>query len=287
MSAAGISYATTALGQFSASATLTRQAVSANVPSKRVRALIDSHEYMQETERGWLKHDARQFEGALVHLNRAIELNPSFSWAHLCRANCLRQVRRFAEAMDAMAIAKKLNYRNGKIHLADAELSLSCGDFVRGWKEFEWRRELPEYLQTRGSFTVPLWLGDTWIDGKIILLWGEEGLGDSLQFCRYVPLVRAMGAHVVLLIQEELRELCFSLGENLDVLSKSKLHSFPAHVHCPLMSLPLALRTTLQTIPAQVPYLRAPRRDWSSLLGSTRRPRIGLQWLGESRPKSG
>ena len=158
------------------------------------------------------------------------------------------------------------------------------GDFERGWTEYEWRREAPAAKLTGRHFPQPRWLGED-ISGKTILLHSEQGLGDSIQFCRYVPLVAARGARVLVEVERPLCELMKGLAGTAQVIAKGEpLPNFD--IQCPLPSLPLAFKTRLETIPSTAPYLRVPRQaleHWSGLLGPKRRLRIGLAWAGNAK----
>jgi hypothetical protein len=106
------------------------------------------------------------------------------------------------------------------------------------------------------NFSQPLWLGADAIAGKTILLHAEQGLGDTIQFAHYAPLVAARGARVVLEVQRPLRELMRSLSDTVQIVAVGEpLPDFD--LQCPLLSLPLAFKTRLETIPAQIPYLSA------------------------------
>ena len=132
----------------------------------------------------------------------------------------------------------------------------------------------------RATSIAPLWLGDAPVAGKTVLLHAEQGLGDTIQFCRYAPRVAALGARVVLEVQRPLVDLMKTLAGPAAVVARGDaLPDFD--LHCPLLSLPLAFGTRLDTIPAEVPYLRAPpgATDWDARLGA-KRPRIGLVWSG-------
>ena len=135
------------------------------------------------------------------------------------------------------------------------------------------------------NFVEPLWLGAEDLVGKTILLHAEQGFGDTLQFCRYVPLVADLGARVVLEVPTELHELMRTLPCTVQLVSHgSPLPAFD--LHCPLLSLPLAFGTRLETIPARVPYLSAPenkRGIWRDRLGRREKLRIGLVWAGHPR----
>jgi hypothetical protein len=133
-------------------------------------------------------------------------------------------------------------------------------------------------------FAQPLWLGRAPLQGRRILLHAEAGLGDTIQFCRYAPLVTALGAQVDLEVPAPLLALLSTLRAPCTLVRRGDpLPEFD--VHCPLMSLPLALGTTVDTIPADVPYLYAdPAKveDWRRHLGAARAPRVGLAWSGSA-----
>ncbi len=124
--------------------------------------------------------------------------------------------------------------------------------------------------------------------GKTILLHAEQGLGDTLQFIRYLPMVVAKGARVVLEVPDDLRPLIGGTPDVAAVLRRGETLP-PFDLHCPLMSLPLAFGTTLETIPAPVPYLSAPPArlaQWSARLPPTPFPRVGLVWSGKPDHKN-
>ena len=117
---------------------------------------------------------------------------------------------------------------------------------------------------------------------KTILLRAEQGLGDTIQFARYAPLIAAMGATVVLEVQPELKSLLARLAGAATVIARDEAPP-PFDVHCPLGSLPLVLKTELATVPAQIPYLAADEAlvaKWSARLGELPRPRFALAWSG-------
>jgi hypothetical protein len=167
--------------------------------------------------------------------------------------------------------------------IAEARLNQSLsrlllGDFARGWQGYEWRRTVKSPVNTWRNFVRPQWFGHEDISGKTILLPAEQGFGDTIQFCRYVPLVAARGARFVLEVLTPLAELMTTLSGTSQIVRKND--ALPEYdIHCPLLSLPLAFGTRLATIPAAVPYLRAAPQDvthWATRLGPKHRPRIGL-----------
>ena len=133
--------------------------------------------------------------------------------------------------------------------------------------------------------TQPLWLGQHSVQGKTILLHAEQGLGDTLQFCRYVSQVKALGARVVLEVQPALVGLLRGLeGADVCVAAGQPLPAF--ELHCPLLSLPLAFGTELHTIPSPSSYLwadAARTQAWGLSVGSKQMPRVGLAWSGNPR----
>ena len=177
-------------------------------------------------------------------------------------------------------------------HWTAAFVSLSLGDFARGWREYEWRWHDSAFAGEVRSFAQPLWLGNADLAGRTILLHAEQGFGDTIQFCRYAPMVRALGARVVLEAPAPLllllRTLGAGAGAGTDELVASGYPLPEFDLHCPLMSLPLAFGTTVETVPARVPYLavyqerrRFGGRGWGSGRGCR-----GLGSRGRGRRRS-
>jgi tetratricopeptide (TPR) repeat protein len=158
---------------------------------------------------------------------------------------------------------------------------LLLGDFAAGWRDYQWRLEVPGLDPMRQKLNRPAWTGGD-LDGARILLYAEQGVGDVLQFVRYAPLVAARGGIVVLAVQGELRRL---LADVAELAPTDELVRFREHIA--LLSLPLVFGTDLATIPASVPYLRAAPdavTQWearlASLEGTRPRLRVGLVWAG-------
>jgi Tfp pilus assembly protein PilF len=230
--------------------------------------------------RGTVLLKLRRLEESLASSDRAIALSPVYAECHLNRGNALRGLGRMREAIASYERAGAIRPDYGDAHYNEALLRLLLGDFDRGWKLYEWRWQSSELGHTKRNITQPLWLGGTEIAGKTILLHAEQGLGDTIQFCRYVPFVAQRGARVLLHVPNTLNELMSSLAGLPRVISTAP-PSFD--VHCPLLSLPLAFGALPETIPAATPYLHAPAKlisKWAERLKSTRWPRIGLAWSG-------
>ena len=237
--------------------------------------------------------DARGNRGnALLRLNRvaeavaayerALELAPKNAALLDNRAAALRRLDRPHEAlMSAVrALAIKPDFAHARFVEAVARLSL--GDFAAGWRAYESRWHVGWLASQRRDYGAPLWLGEVSLAGKTILLHAEQGLGDTIQFARYAPLLAAQGACVILEVQQQLVRLLSNLPGVAKVIAR-KEPSPRYDYHCPLLSLPLACGTTLETIPSQASYIAAPQADvaqWRTRL-PRQRPLVGLVWSGE------
>jgi tetratricopeptide (TPR) repeat protein len=287
------------------------------------RALaLDPNHVQALVNRGNVLVDLHRAEAALASYDAALAVQPDLAQAWSNRGNALRALNRHGEALDSCerAIALDPGYadplhnrgtvlaelgRYGEAiadyglclqldpDMTDARLNLgfahlATGDYARGWSLYQTRWEMTghhRFVADRG-FQQPLWLGAESLAGKTILLHSEQGLGDTLQFCRYVPRVAALGARVILEAEAPLMGVLASLA-GVDRLAPRGAALPDFDLHCPLMSLPLAFATTLETIPADVPYLAADPdkiEAWKRRLGTRTRPRVGLVWSGGFRP---
>jgi len=236
------------------------------------------------SNRGLLLHELGRYEAAIVSYALAIAAKPGFAAAHSHRGNALLQLNRVGEAIASYDRAIAISSGYAEVYFNRSVAWLLAGDFARGWPDYEWRwlNENGPNIKERRHFPQPLWLGQAPIAGKTILLHSEQGLGDTLQFCRYAKAVAALGARVILEVPEPLIELLGTLDGVTQLVPKGMpLPDFDCH--CPLLSLPLAFKTRLDTIPCAGPYLRADAAKvafWQRTLGDQTRPRIGLVWRG-------
>jgi tetratricopeptide (TPR) repeat protein len=223
-------------------------------------------------------------EEALVYFGKALALNPAYPLVLNNRATSLTESQRFEEAIADLDAAIALDPQFADAHWNAALLRLLLGDFEKGWPGREWGLKCAALGRVERNFVQPLWLGEESIAGKTILVHSDEGLGDTIQFARYVAPVAARGARVILEVQDAVVPLLTGVeGAALCLPNAAKaLPDFD--YHCPMSSLPLALKTRLETIPAKVPYLPAPpqalRRQWQERLGRHDRLRVGLVWSG-------
>jgi Tfp pilus assembly protein PilF len=225
-------------------------------------------------------------EEALVCYDKALELKPDFAqaWAH--RGNAFHAQEQSERACEAYDRALSFDQNAAETHWNKSLALLRMGHFEKGWKAYEWRKTVDKVGWAHRQFAQAAWDGQQDLAGKTILLHFEQGFGDTLQFCRYVPLVARLGARVILEVQTQLVQLMGRLeGAHHVVGSGQSLPDFD--LHCALLSLPMAMGTTLSTIPASIPYLTADpeqvaawRTRLGQRLGQDQRPKVGWVWSG-------
>ncbi len=270
---------------------------------------------------GNVYQDQKRVEAAIAHYRQALALKPEMVEVRSNLGNMLQYVGEFAEAFEhfSVAIAAQpdfagaynnlgIAYRNaGQVEAAFAEYEraielkpdfveahwnkalnyLLLGDFERGFAGYEWRFKWSRFLSQNPArtYTQPRWDGSDF-QGKTLLLYAEQGMGDTLQFVRYLPLVKAKGGRIVLECHPPLHALFQQFTDVDQLIPLGAVFSSGFDVHAPLMSLPHILGTTLDTIPATVPYLRSPkqldRQDFANLadLSNPNSFKVGLVWDG-------
>lgn len=222
------------------------------------------------------------FHSAIEEFRVAITQQPDFPQAYTAMGNALHEIGQIDQSIDAYERGIALNpglatpYYNLGINY------LLKGDFLRGWEGFESRRCVRDFMPFCRNFAEPLWDGSD-LRGRSILLHAEQGFGDTIQFARYVTLVKQRGAgQIFVLTQPELQSLIGAMpGIDLTVSDEELLPPFD--LHCPLPGLPLRLKTSLATIPASIPYLAgSPTRIeyFKRKLGHGSSRRVGLAWAG-------
>ena len=226
-------------------------------------------------------------QDAISNYDAALKLAPGHPQVLTNRANALRRLDRPAEALLNVetALASRPDYAEAQFEAGLAQLTL--GYFQAGWKNYESRWATGVFAPHRRDFVAPLWVGEQPICGKKILLHAEQGFGDTIQFVRYAPLVAERGARVFLEAQPELVRLLSQLrGVETVAAPGEPLPAFD--LHCPLLSLPLAFDTTLETIPGDVPYIRPAAAEIIAFERRLprKRPRIGLAWAGRRSHKN-
>ncbi len=226
-----------------------------------------------------------RFHDAIKFYNQAIALYPLYFEPLNNLGNAQVKLFQHEEAIASYDQALSLNPAYVEAYWNKALALLQLGRFSEGWVLHESRWAKPSFQPIVRHFPQPIWDGSFSIAGKTLLLHAEQGLGDTLQFVRYVSKVQALGARVVLEVQASLVPLLDGqLAE--DALVKQGDPLPPFDFHCPLMSLPLAFQTTLSTIPSAVPYIKPSSEKqffWAEKLGPTSQLRVGLVWSGDPR----
>ncbi|MGO9992515.1 MAG: tetratricopeptide repeat protein [Steroidobacteraceae bacterium] len=259
-----------------------------------------------------------RLDEALMSCDRAIALRPDVARGYICRALILRSMQRPEEMLAACdkalltqpelsdtwdklgAALREMNQLEEALMVFETAISewpdcpsphmnagvvhLQLGRTEPGWREYDWRNK-PGGPTPGRAWTKPRWNGDQSLAGKTIMIWAEQGLGDTIQFCRYATLLESRGANVIFSVQAQLCTLLRTLGSTITVTSESETPP-EFDLHCALLSLPLAFGTTIATIPAAVPYLAAdPHRvlRWRQKLGS-KDLKIGICWQGSKLP---
>ena len=219
---------------------------------------------------------------ALASYDKALALRPDLAEAWCNRADALHELNRPDDAVASFGKALALRPDLAEAHFGLSLTLLALGRYKEGFRHHEWRkkRSQPDGGQ---SFSEPVWLGDRPIHGKTLFIHPELFLGDMINFCRYAPLAVAMGAKVILGVQQPLRRLLSSLSPAITIIGENERPP-RFDFHCPLMSLPLAFGTTEQTVPRTVPYLHAePERiaAWKNRIGG-HGFRICICWQGSA-----
>ncbi|HEX4793403.1 MAG TPA: tetratricopeptide repeat-containing glycosyltransferase family protein [Humisphaera sp.] len=226
--------------------------------------------------------DLFQFEEAIVLLQKAVKLRANFGEAYNNLGNALREKGRVEQAIEAFRQAAALRPNTPKIIWNLAWALLLTGDFQQGLAAYESRWNIPEIHMHR-EFKEPLWDGSP-LAGKHILLHEEQGLGDTIQFIRYVPLVKARGGDVTVGVQPALRRLLTGqCGIDRILTAGGSIPAFA--VHAPFMSLPRLMGTTQYTVPADMPYLRAEpalSAQWKARLANYPGLKVGVVWAGSA-----
>ncbi|NDH68336.1 MAG: tetratricopeptide repeat protein [Gammaproteobacteria bacterium] len=239
------------------------------------------------SNRGNVLNELKLFDEALASYDKAIELKSDYAEAYSNRGVVLNELKRFDESSASYDRAIELKSDYAEAYLNKSLLLLSLQDFENGWPLYEWRWKGVQKKAYR-NFPQPLWLGVEPLINKTILLHAEQGLGDTIQFCRYAALIKKSGAKVLLEVPTSLIRLLKDL-EGVDVLLEKgkKLPDFD--YQCPLLSLPLAFKTELNSISSPTPYLQSNAEKimvWNQRLGTKSRLRIGLVWSGSTTHKN-
>jgi tetratricopeptide (TPR) repeat protein len=224
-----------------------------------------------------------RYQEAVAAYDGAVAAMPQHLNAWLNRGQSLAALNRHQDAIASYGRVLAVQPDFADAHFNAAMSFLTIGDYARGFAEYEWRWQRTGMTALK-AFRRPPWLGEAPLAGQTIVLHAEQGLGDTVQFVRYVPRLAQMGASVVLEVPPVLKELFRGLDGVATVVGRGE--SLPPYdAHCPLGSLPLAFKTDVSNVPAAIPYLRASDpalQKWRPRLEGLSSPRIALAWSGNA-----
>jgi tetratricopeptide (TPR) repeat protein len=222
------------------------------------------------------------YENAIVAYLKSVEMENEKKKPLINLGNAFGNIRQFDKAEAAYDQAIALDPDFADAYFSKSFLYLLNKKYIEGFQLYEWRWKIEKPTSTIRDFNKPLWLGQDDIQGRSILLHAEQGLGDTIHFCRYIKAVKTLGFKTICEVQPPLYDLMRDLeGVDEVVCAGSQLPDFD--YHCPLGSLPLAFKTDLNSIPADTPYLHVDeekRTKWKNILGPKVKLRIGLVWSG-------
>jgi tetratricopeptide (TPR) repeat protein len=263
----------------------------ASIDAYRHALRLNPECYLSHDGMGAALRETGKIEEAIAAHRRSIRINPGNPAAHYNLGLTLGKKGSIAEAMTSYRQAIGIDPNYAEAHWNLALLLLVQGDFEQGWQEYEWRWRRKNFPSLWPRFSGPRWNGED-LSGKRLLVHTEQGYGDAVQFVRYAPLLAARGAKATLLCQQPLARLMKNAA-GVDQVASAMMSpdERPAFdMHCPMMSLPLLLGTRLESIPAEVPYLKADPalvEKWGAkLAASNGRLKVGLVWAGSPTNKN-
>jgi tetratricopeptide (TPR) repeat protein len=235
--------------------------------------------------RGNVYSDLKWYDEAFSAYDKALSIAPALVEAYHSQANTFFALSRNGEALNSLNRAIELDPKDPQARFSRSLVLLTLGQYADAWEEYEWRKRLLVPIADR-TFTKPPLLDLEGVEGATVFVYGEQGLGDYIHFCRYVKLVSDRGAKVVLEAPKSLFQLFKSLNGVSKIIEADQSVP-PFDYHCPLMSLPRVFQTTLDNVPNEVPYLFAELdkvQAWARKLGAKSKLRIGLVWSGGFLP---
>ncbi|HTV49458.1 MAG TPA: tetratricopeptide repeat protein, partial [Phycisphaerae bacterium] len=230
-----------------------------------------------------------QTDATIASYHKALQINPHLLEARINLGNVFKDQGKLDEAIAAYCQAIALNADFSEAHYNLASTLLLKGNCKRGWQEYEWRWKYKQFSSPQRNFPQPQWDGSL-LETRTLLVHTEQGLGDALQFIRYLPLATRQGGTIIVECQAPLQRLFRTLPVKCQIVDRGT--SLPAFdLHCPLLSLPLVFGTTLDNIPNTVPYLYPDvqdverwRRRLDNHLPNIRKGKVGLVWSGNLKP---
>ena len=236
---------------------------------------------------GIILKDQGDLEAAIDSYKQAINIKPDYAEAYSNIGNVLKDQGDLEAAIDSYKQAININPDYAQAYYNLSLLHLLRGNLDEGFKYHEWRLKIkkPTAAPVRTNL---IWDGEQSLSGKHFVVYEEQGLGDIIQFCRYLPVLEQKGANVTFKVKSNLHALLQTMDSKTSLNTRLPEEN-KIDFELPLMSLPLALKTTVETIPAQIPYLYADdqrKKRWNEKLGNKTVTRIGLVWSGSTVHKN-
>jgi tetratricopeptide (TPR) repeat protein len=236
--------------------------------------------------KGVILDKLERFEEALKNYDKAISIKEDWAEAYSAKAKILNKLNRLDEAIQNYNQAIEVDSNYVGAYINKAILLLLLGDFQKGFELYEWRFKDTDSEITKCEFSQPLWLGNESLQDKTILLHSEQGISDAIQFCRYAKEVSNLGAKVILQVHKSLIKLLHNLDGVDKVISEGNVEF---DYRCPMLSLPHAMKTTIDTIPQTDAYIFSDKKIvsiWKERLGTKTKPRVGIVWSGNAKHKN-
>ncbi|WP_176053796.1 tetratricopeptide repeat protein [Paraburkholderia caribensis] len=231
--------------------------------------------------RGTLLGQMERYDEELAAYRQAIALKPNFVRAYVNLGVALRDLHRFDEALQQFRKAVSIDANDAGARTNRAQTNLLLGEFEHGWREYEWR--WLDGTMRHGLPDTTLWTGKQPLDGKTVFVHGEQGFGDTVQFIRFVGRLGAMGARVIVRVQDALLPLLRGYPGAAEVIGESApLPAFDYHI--PMLSLAFALKLREADLATESPYIHADSQlagQWADVFAQDdARPRVGIVWSG-------
>ena len=232
--------------------------------------------------RGKALADLGEFEKSISDFNKAIKLKPNYAEAYLGRGNSKKHIHDFVGAIDDFDIALSKNSNFYEAIFSKSLLLLLLGKYNNGLKLFESRWKVRKSNNISIDLNKKLWLGEESLDGKTLFVPYEQGLGDTIQFSRYLKKFENFNCKVLVEVQKPLIKFVSTVSNSIRVFEAGNCND-EYDFYCPIMSLPLAFKTTISSVPYQNRYLSSDplkTSKWLRILGEKTKPRIGIAWSG-------
>lgn len=245
---------------------------------------LKSDYFTAYSNRGIVLHDLERFDEAINSFNKAIQLKDDYAEAYNFRGVALLYLARFNEACKSYdkAIQLKPNYVEAILH--KSFLKLLLGNYSEGWDLYESRKYKQDLKKNYFPESKEGWLDKDYIKGKKILVYSEQGLGDTFQFCRYLPLLKKLKPKSIFFyLDSPLVSVFSNFDKDITIIEKGKKINEEIDLLYPLLSLPLLFKTRLNNIPKNFPYIipnSGKNSYWVHKLKKNKNRKIGLVWAG-------